>query len=75
MWGQDGHHIRAFSPVDANEVPEWLAINTNGTVNQLEQDDSIEDVRVVPNLQHQQNYNSIEVQEDSGILEERIVPQ
>ena len=75
MWGQDGHHIRAFSPVDANEVPEWLAINTNGTVNQLEQDDSIEDVRVVPNLQHQQNDNSIEVQEDSGILEERIVPQ
>lgn len=75
MWGQEGHHVRAFSPVDANEVPGWLAIHGASTTNQLSEDESIEDVRVIPSVPSEGEHNSIDVQEDSGILEERIVPQ
>jgi membrane peptidoglycan carboxypeptidase len=74
MWGQDGNHVRAFSPVDANEVPGWLEINAASGTDQVLPDDSIEDVRVTPEVQREVD-NSSEVQEDSGILEERIVPQ
>ena len=74
MWGQDGNHVRAFSPVDANEVPGWLEITAAIGTDQVQPDDSIEDVRMTPDVQREVD-NSDEVQEDSGILEERIVPQ
>jgi membrane peptidoglycan carboxypeptidase len=45
LWGQEPSHIRAFAPVDANEVPQWkepLQVLIPDTVKELN------DVRLVP---------------------------
>ena len=46
LWGQEPTHIRAFSPVDANEVPEWNASLT--VLRGQTEDDEVSDVRLVP---------------------------
>ena len=46
LWGQEPTHIRAFSPVDANEVPEWKASLT--MLKPQIEGAEVNDVRLIP---------------------------
>ena len=64
LWGQEPTHIRAFAPVDANEVPQWKEPLSGVTASGSAGSTDLLDVRLLPTA-----VDVLPSEQDSGMLD------